>query len=243
MKIVAIIQARTGSSRLPAKIFKEICGASMLSHVVNRTKLATNVGLVLVATTTETRDDRVVGECERLEVPVFRGSELDVLDRYYHAALSHHADVVVRITSDCPLIDPDVVDRVIDLFLQEGPDYASNGLVRSYPRGLDTEVFTFESLARAWREANEQYQRVHVTPYIYQHPQFFKLLPVMSGEDYGDYRWTVDTQEDLDFVRAVCDRLSPVQQIRWRQVLELLKIHPELRDINSLINQKLLHEG
>lgn len=243
MKVVAVIQARTGSKRLPGKVLADIGGETMLARVVHRTQRTRQLDEVVVATTVKEMDEAIVSEANKLGVPVFRGDEQDVLDRYYQAALIHRADVVVRITSDCPLIDPEVIDRVVGAFLNETPDYASNGLIRTYPWGLDTEVITLESLARAWREARELYQRTHVTPYIYQHPGKFRLLSVRNDVDYSAYRWTVDTPEDLDFVRAVYARLGAAEKFSWREVLEVLAREPALTELNSHIRQKALEEG
>lgn len=243
MHIIAIVQARMDSTRLPGKVMKDIGGTSMLARVVSRLARSELIDLILVATTTKRSDDPIVAEVDRLKVPVFRGDEEDVLDRYYQAALAHAADAVVRITSDCPLIEPEEVDRVIREFLSEGPDYASNSLERTYPRGLDAEVFSMEALTRTWEEATESYQRVHVTPYIYQNPDCFKLLLVKCDVDYSHYRWTVDTQEDLDFVRAVYTRFGNDDSFTWKALLSLLAKEPELAEINSHIRQKSLEEG
>ncbi|NYT10685.1 MAG: NTP transferase domain-containing protein [Methanosarcinales archaeon] len=243
MYIVAIIQARMGSTRLPEKVMREIGKKTMLSRVVQRTARSELIDKIVVATTTKTSDDPIVAECDRLNVSVFRGDEQDVLDRYYRAAMAYQAEAIVRITSDCPLIEPEVVDRVIRVFLDESPDYASNSLEKTYPRGLDTEVVTMEALIRAWQEATEPYQRVHVTPYIFQNPDQFTLLPVKSDVDYSRYRWTVDTQEDLDFVRAIYSRFGNEDAFTWNDVLSILTAEPELAEINRHIRQKSLEEG
>lgn len=243
MHIIAIVQARMGSTRLPGKVMKDIGGTSMLARVVSRLARSELIDLILVATTTKRSDDPIVVECDRLKVPVFRGDEEDVLDRYYNAALAHGADAVVRITSDCPLIEPEVVDKVIRAFLEGNPDYASNSLERTYPRGLDAEVVSMEALTRTWEEATASYQRVHVTPYIYQNPDCFNLIPVKSDVDYSHYRWTVDTQEDLDFVREVYSRFGDDDSFTWKDLLSLLAKEPELVEINSHILKKSLEEG
>ena len=242
LKIVAIIQARMGSTRLPAKVLADIHGKPMLWHVLQRTRAAETVDDVVVGTTTQPSDDRVVAFCRELEAPCFRGSEEDVLDRYYQAASQYDADVVVRITSDCPLIDPGVLDKTVRAFLAEQPDYASNSLIRTYPRGLDTEVMSFRALERAWREAHQPYERSHVTPYIYENPGKFKVLSVTGDCDYSEFRWTLDTPQDLEFVRAVYDRMGS-EQFLWSDVIRLLEREPELGAINQSVVQKALHEG
>ncbi len=214
----------------------------MLWYVVERTRGAKTLDEVIVATTTQSSDAAIVAFCRELGVACFRGSEEDVLDRYYQAALQHKPDAVVRITSDCPLIDPEIVDKVVETFLFQKPDYASNSLVRTYPRGLDTEVMTFGALERAWSNARQPYQRSHVTPYLYENPAKFNLLSVTGEQDHSEYRWTVDTPEDLEFVRALYARLDG-KLCLFGDVLRLLEREPELAEINRAISQKELHEG
>jgi spore coat polysaccharide biosynthesis protein SpsF len=242
MKTVAIIQARMGSTRLPGKVMKEISGEPMLSRVVNRTRRARLLDDVMVATSTEVSDDTIEDYCRHISAPVFRGCELDVLDRYYRAAQFHGADVVVRITSDCPLIEPEIIDRSVTEFMEQCPDYASNGMVRTFPRGLDVEVMSLAALERAWSEATEGYQRVHVTPYLYQ-SSHFRLLNIVNDVDYSCHRWTVDTALDLDFVRAVYRRLGPADTFNWREVIRLVEEEPALAEINRSVAQKALHEA
>lgn len=243
MRVVAIIQARMGSTRLPGKVLKDIGGETMLARVVRRTQQATLLDQTVVATTLKSSDDAIVAECERLGVPIFRGDEDDVLDRYYSAARAYKAESVARITSDCPFIDPKMADRIIDAFLDEEADYAGNTLARAYPRGVAPEVMTMRALARAWREATESYERGHVTPYIYQNPGSFHLLALTGEADYGDYRWTVDTPEDLEFARATYACLDNSDVFSWLDVLKVLADRPELMEINRHIEQKPLEEG
>jgi spore coat polysaccharide biosynthesis protein SpsF len=243
LKVVAIIQARMGSTRLPGKVLMDLGGASVLSRVLERAEQIQSIDEVVVATTDRPSDDVIVQECLRYQIPVFRGQEEDVLDRYYRAAVSAKADVVVRITSDCPLIDAKVSGATVQAFLNQHPDYASNCLVRTYPRGLDTEVMTFRALERAWREAAKAYQREHVTPYITENPGKFKLLSEAGEADFSGHRWTVDTPEDLQFVRSVYARLNRRVQFDWRDVLDLLQREPELAEINRSVVQKALHAG
>jgi spore coat polysaccharide biosynthesis protein SpsF len=243
MRVVAIIQARMGSTRLPGKVLRDIRGASMLARVVNRTRQSELLDEILVATTTEPMDDPIVSACQMLETPVFRGNQEDVLDRYYRAAGASRAEAVVRITSDCPLIDPQIVDRVVGAFLAEKPDYASNTLIRSYPRGLDAEVMSMAALTKAWSQSRELYQRAHVTPYIFQNPSLFRLLPVKGEEDFSDYRWTVDTPEDLALIVAVYARLGDRENFTWGDVLRVLTREPGLVSLNNHVPQKALEEG
>jgi len=243
LRIVAIIQARTGSTRLPGKVLKDIAGKTMLARVVQRLSRSSLIGELLVATTDRPTDDAMVEECRRCSVQVFRGDEDDVLDRYFCASQLSKAEVVVRITSDCPLIDPGVTDKTIAAFLEQAPAYASNCVVRTYPRGLDTEVMTVQALEQAWRGADQPYQRAHVTPYIYEHPGEFKILSVTGDADFSQHRWTVDTSEDLEFVRAIYSRLKGGDDFRWPDVLALLDREPALLELNRSIAQKAVHEG
>ena len=246
LKVTAVIQARIGSTRLVGKVLADIGGQPMLWRVVSRTRAAKTLDQIVVATTTEPADDAIVSFCHERGVACFRGSEEDVLDRYYQAAREHGADVVVRITSDCPLIDPEIVDKTVRAFLGElpdyAPDYASNGVVRTYPRGLDTEVMTLGALEKAWREARQPYQRTHVTPYIYENPDHFRILSVTGDEDYSAYRWTVDVREDLELVRAVYSRLQG-DGFSLNDVVRLMERETELAKINRSVAQKALHEG
>jgi spore coat polysaccharide biosynthesis protein SpsF len=243
LKVAAIIQARMGSTRLQGKVLRDLEGETVLTRVVNRLRRARLVQEVLVATTDHAIDDAIVKECHSCSVPVFRGDEQDVLDRYFRAAQMAKAEVVVRITSDCPLIDPEITDKTIAAFLEAGPDYASNVIERTYPRGLDTEVISMGTLERAWRVARKPYEREHVTPYISEHPAEFKLLSVTGDADYSSHRWTVDTPEDLAFVRAVYARLRTKPTFGWRDVLDLVDREPRLRELNGSIIQKALHEA
>jgi spore coat polysaccharide biosynthesis protein SpsF len=212
----------------------------MLSRVVDRLRASHLINDIVVATTCDVKDDAIVEECSRCFVSFSRGDESDVLDRYYRAAKSNQADIVVRITSDCPLIDPTVTDKIIQAFLQERPDYASNTITRTYPRGLDTEVIACNALARAWQQAGQPYEREHVTPYIIENPAKFKLLSVTGDHDCSGYRWTVDTPEDLAFVRSIYSRFSTQAQFSWRDVLDLVEREPELADLNRSIVQKAI---
>ena len=242
-RTTAIIQARMGSTRLQGKALVDIAGKTMLDRVVTRVGQARLVDAIMVATTTEDRDDPLAQEAHRLGVAVFRGSEEDVLDRYVRAAQACRADVVVRITSDCPLIDPGVIDDVVTRFVAEDADYASNTLERSYPRGLDVEVMTTAALERSRREADAAYQRVHVTPFLYEHPKLFKLVSVVSAGPRSDLRWTVDTPEDLALVRALYARLSDRTSFSWTDVLAIVIAEPALAMVNAESTQKELRDG
>lgn len=248
MTTLAVIQARVGSSRLPAKVLADLEGRSMLERVVRRARRARRLDAVVVATTVEPADRPIVETCDRLGIPCFRGSEDDVLDRYHAAARAHGARRVVRITSDCPLIDPGVIDRVVAALETPGAgdepiDYAANILERTYPRGLDVEAMTFEALDRAWREAREPFERTHVTPYFYRHPELFRLASVRHTTDLHHHRWTVDTADDLALARAIYQRLGGDDRAGWLEILERIEAEPELAELNRHVRQKALEEG
>jgi len=242
MNTVAVIQARMGSSRLPGKVLMDLGGETTLARVVRRLQRSRQVTKIVVATTTARGDQAIIRECEHLQVVCFRGEEQDVLDRYYQAASANAADAVVRVTSDCPLIDPELVDETVEVFRDEHADYASNVFPRTYPRGLDTEVFSFDALDRAWREAREAHQREHVTPYLYEHPQIFKLASLSGAADYSRYRWTLDTREDLELLRAIYSRFDGRDDFSWKEVLRLMEREPELAELNSQVLQKSVRE-
>jgi len=239
--VVAIIQARMGSTRLPGKVLEDLAGEPMLARVVNRTRRAKTLDTVVVATTTQPIDDAIVRLCEKQGWPFFRGSEEDVLDRYYQAATAFQADVIVRITSDCPLIEPEIIDRVVGEFLSHRPEveYVSNTLVRTFPRGLDVEVMSFDALERAWQEDSNPSWREHVTSYIWRHLEKFKICNVANDTDYSYMRWTVDTVEDLTFVRKIYNHFQS-DNFSWKDVLNLLEMHPEWLEINRPVQQKVV---
>ena len=231
-----------GSTRLPGKVLMKVLDNPMLWHVVCRTRLARRVDEVVVATTTTDADQAIVSLCESEGWLYFRGSEDDVLDRYYRAALYHRADVAVRITSDCPLIDPEVIDRVIKEFVDGQPelDYVSNTLQpRTFPRGLDVEVLSFNALEHAWKEDSIPEWREHVTPYIYRNPHQFMLQNVTNNADYSYLRCTVDTKEDLAFVRQIFEYFG-CSSFSWHDVVAIVNRHPEWLTINNHIVQKLV---
>jgi spore coat polysaccharide biosynthesis protein SpsF (cytidylyltransferase family) len=233
-KVIAIIQARMGASRLPGKVLAEIVGRPMLWHVVERTRQAQSVDGVIVATSDEAPDDAITSFCASAGIEHFRGSEADVLDRYYQAARKVGADVVVRITADCPLIDGGVVDGVVELFARAGADYASNVNPPTFPDGLDVEVFSFAALETTWKEASKKYQREHTTSYITENPDAFRLANLTHPRDLSGWRLTVDEAEDLQLVRRVFEALYDADRLfSFEQVVAYLDRHPDLLEINS----------
>jgi len=240
MNTIAIIQARMGSTRLPGKAFLDLCGEPMLARVIARCQRAKTLSRIVVATTTESADDVLCGLCTSRGWPFYRGSQQDVLDRYYQTAKQQQADVIVRITSDCPVIDAEVIDLTVGEFLRLQPDcdYVSNGEPpRPFPRGLDVEVFHVRVLEQAWREARDPAFREHVTLYIHRHPEKFRVVPICADRDYSDQRWTVDTPEDRALVMEFFKHFGH-DRFGWREILAALEQHPEWLEINRYIKQK-----
>ena len=207
-KVVAIIQARMSSKRLPGKVLMDIEGKPMLQRVIERVKQAKLLNEVIVAFTINDKDDKIANLVYKLGLHSYRGKELDVLDRFRMVAIWRSPDIIVRITSDCPLIDPKIVDKVIQYYLDGDFDYVSN--CEDYAFGLDVEIFSYKALERAWNEATEPYDREHVTTYIINHPDIFKVGKVLYNipKNISNTHWAVDTREDLEFVRKLYKKLG-----------------------------------
>ena len=237
IKRVLIIQARMGSTRLPGKVLMDLAGRPMLAQQIRRLKQCTKVDRIVVATTTNTIDEPVVHLSQQEGVEVFRGSEDDVLARFAGAARMSQAGVVVRVTADCPLIDPEVTDRVISELVEHSHDcdYASNVLQRTYPHGLDVEAFFMETLLRVDRMARSKLAREHVTLFVYsERPELFLCRSVMDCNDNSDLCWTVDTAEDIRLVRAVYEALGLGTRSRnYQEIVSFVRAHPELMRINA----------
>lgn len=241
LRVVIIVQARMGATRFPGKPLKEVMGKSLLEYLVERLRRVTKADEVVIATTLQSKDQAIVDVCDRLGVLIYRGSEEDVLARYAGAAKLYEADVVVRVTADCPLIDPQVIDQVIGEYLDHYPkyDYVSNTLTRSYPRGMDVEVFSRKSLERADAEAEDKPEREHVTLHLYRHPEIFQLHNVQRDKDDSKHRWTVDTPEDFELVSHLICALYPQNpRFTLNDLLKQMDLHPEWFSINAHIQQK-----
>jgi spore coat polysaccharide biosynthesis protein SpsF (cytidylyltransferase family) len=234
-RVIVVIQARLGSTRLPGKALAEIGGRPMLAHVVERARAIAGIDEVVVATTVNRRDDPVSEWTETATVPCVRGAEEDVLDRFHDVLAKHPADALVRVTADCPLLDPEVSGRVVAEWRRGNADYVSNVHPPTFPDGLDTEVVSRSALETAWREARVASDREHVTPFIWRQPDRFRLVNVSHAEDLSDRRFTVDDAADLEFVRAVYERLSPdgTRRFAMSHVVALLAAHPDLRSLGS----------
>lgn len=230
-KTVAIVQARMGSTRFPNKVMRQICGTPMIGLLLERLSKARRLDQIILATSTDPRNEKMVHYVQNLGFQVFQGSEDDVLDRYYRAAEMVTADVVVRITGDCPLIDPELVDAVISEFQKRGVDYATNTMPPTYPDGLDIEVFRFKALQIAWKNAHESRQREHVTPFIRESKEFTKInFP--NDIDLSGERWTVDEPEDFEVIQKIFEYFHPRRDFTWHDVLSLRNEHPEWFMVN-----------
>jgi spore coat polysaccharide biosynthesis protein SpsF len=249
------------SSRLPGKILADIAGQPMLQRVFIRTSRAATVTETIFATTIDPSDDPVAEYCDFSGIPFRRGSLYDVLDRYYQSAKSAKADYVVRVTADCPVIDPALIDDIVNTLLEGDYDFVCNRLPppwpRTYPIGLDAEACTFKVLEKAWQEAKGPQHREHAMPYFYEGVELsaasrqlsegvssrgFRIALLNHTTNFGDYRWTVDTPEDLEFIRQVYSRFDGRDDFTWKEVLDLVHHEPQLMQINSSVKHKTLKD-
>jgi spore coat polysaccharide biosynthesis protein SpsF len=241
VRVVAIIQARMGSTRLPGKVLKDLGGETVLARVVNRTRRAKLLDEVVVATSVETPDDAIVEECERLSVACFRGNEADVLDRYFRAAQKFAADAVVRVTSDCPLIDPKLMDEHVRRLLScwAEVDFVTNMARPTFPVGLAVEAMPFDVLWRMKRMSDTDELKEHVTTLAYVEPDLFRIDHIRYLEDLSYLRWTLDTKEDLELLRLIFQHFGD-DRFSWTDVLAVVAQHPEWSAINQHIPQKTI---
>jgi spore coat polysaccharide biosynthesis protein SpsF len=239
MNTVAIVQARMGSTRLPGKILKKINNKVILDYVIDRLRFCKKLDNIVLATTTAKNDDILEQYSVDKKIDYFRGSEEDVLSRYYHAANIYKADIIVRITSDCPFIDPEIVDMVIKKHIGGNFDYTANTIKRTYPRGLDVEVFNFDVLESDFKNANEKHQREHVTPYIKEHPEKFKLKNIEAKDKLKrpDIRITIDTIEDYELIKKIIQNFNNLN-FKAKEIIDFLDKNPDLLEINKNIKQK-----
>tara|TARA_Y100001970_G_C14239879_1_gene864217 strand:+ start:664 stop:1395 length:732 start_codon:yes stop_codon:yes gene_type:complete len=241
MRTVVITQARMASTRLPGKVLKTICGKSLLEYQLERLNRVSSADQVIVATTKNKIDDQIVELCKILGVKYFRGPENDVLRRYYEAAKFSKAEIIVRVTSDCPLIDPNIIDKIIHTFKKKFPlyVYVSNITERTYPRGMDTEVFSFKALKEAHEKATSLSEREHVTPFITENSKNFQIGTIFYESNESKYRWTVDTKDDFKLIHKIISTLYPKKPLfTLEDCLKILKKNPSWSKINSNIKQK-----
>jgi spore coat polysaccharide biosynthesis protein SpsF len=233
MNIGIIIQARLGSSRLPGKSLMHVDSSySVLEYVVNQLKHSKFSDKIFVATTINPEDDRIISVTNKLDVTPFRGSPDNVLDRYYSCAKTFSLDIIVRITADNPLIDPQILDNMMEQFLEVKPDYSSNAIDRTFPFGTEIEIFNFKTLEYIWKNAKRTYELEHVTIYIINNPQKFKILSVKNSSDLSHLRWTVDRKNDLELVRLIAKKIKN-RPILLEDILHLFDKEPNLKQINK----------
>ncbi|MBF0431560.1 MAG: glycosyltransferase family protein [Fibrobacteria bacterium] len=241
MNFKAIIQARMTSSRLPGKVLMQACGKPFLEHQIQRLRKASLLDDVIVATTSNIQDEPIVQLCERLNVPYYCGDEYDVLKRVLDCANRNNVDVIVEITGDCPLIDPGLVDKLIQTYKNSTFDYVSNVVNRTFPRGLDTQIFSTKVLRKVDTLTQHPMDREHVSIYIYNHPDIFSIhgIEAKKNEAHPEYRWTLDTKEDFEFIKILFEKVYPIKtDFTYLDVYELLANEPALLAINSHIPQK-----
>jgi glutamate-1-semialdehyde 2,1-aminomutase len=236
IKTLALIQARMGSSRFPGKVLKPLGNKSLIQFLIERLAQSRTIDKIMLVTSDSQRDDILASHVESLGYEVFRGSESDVLDRYYQAAASCPSEIVIRITADCPLIDPDLIDQVVTKLQKEQADYATNTLPPTYPDGLDVEAFTFQALKQTWVSATTNAEREHVTPYM-RNSGHFRIASIQNDSDQSEHRWTVDQMEDYEVIRNVLSALGHRADFSWHEVLELQQRHPSLFSANSCIGR------
>lgn len=238
-----IIQARMGSSRLPGKVMINICGKPVIEHVIERLKMSKVLDDIIIATTDSLKDNVIVQQAKKNGVKWFCGSEEDVLSRYYYAAKENNLDTIVRITADCPLIDPVILDNVVEFYNKNNYLLVTNaGNIeeqRTYPRGLDVEVFSFEIIEQVFNIAKKLHQREHVTPYIYEN-YGDKIYYYKNDIDYSNYRWTLDTEEDLELITIIFNNFYSKygQDFGFKDILRFIQMNPQLTKINENIEQK-----
>lgn len=246
MKIGCIVQARTTSTRLPQKVLKTLdynTGLTVLEEVIRRVKLAKKLDIIIIATTDNKADDNIVHIAQNNNIEFFRGSENDVLSRYLKAAQKYKLDHIVRITSDCPFIDPYVIDDLIDFYLDSKFDYASNCINRTYPHGLDCEVFSLDNLEKINLITNDKFYREHVTSFFYTHPENFKLGNMMlENENLSNIRITIDTKQDYALACIIKKCLSP-EDVSFKNIIDLFAKYPYLKYINEDIVQKKKYDN
>lgn len=239
MKIVTVVQARRGSTRLPDKVLLPLLGKPLLLRMLERVLAARSIGTLVVATTTDAADDVIEQLCQKEGLPCFRGHSTDLLDRHYQAALPYAPDAVIKIPSDCPLIDPDVIEKVIQYFIghQSEFDFVSNLHPASYPDGNDVEIMHTSALYEAWQKADKPLEREHTTPYLWERPEQYRIGSVLweTGLDYSmSHRFTIDYQADYDFIKTVYEELYPAKpRFGLDDILRLLTEKPHIYDINA----------
>ncbi len=236
-KITVIIQARTQSIRLPNKVLALIENQSLIWHIIKRLKKSEIIEQIILATSSRKEDKKLVEIANNCEILSFVGDENDVLSRFYYAALKFNADPIIRITGDCPLVDPDLLDKMLKLYLENNYDYVSNTITPTYPDGLDIEIFSMDALTKSFKEAKQKSEREHVTPYIWKNPKKFLLHNFENAEDESKFRWCVDEQEDLELIRKIYANFKPKIVFSFDEVIQFIKSNPNISKINKTIKR------
>lgn len=244
MSTNAIIQARCGSTRFPNKVFADVNGKPLIWHVVNRLTHAKTINKIVIATTINEKDDKIEKWCNENNVACYRGSENDVLNRYYSASVAFPSDIVVRITADDPFKEPAVIDAVVNKLINEGFDHVTNNFPPSWPEGLDCEAFTFAALEALEKSTNDAFEREHVTQYIYHNPDKFKIGNVASPKNLSYLRWTIDKEVDYEMVKAVYAHRNPANTdiLLLDEILDILEKNPEIKEINSSVERSAMYK-
>lgn len=245
MIIAAIIQARCGSTRYPNKVFADLCGKPLIWHVVNRITFSNVINKVILATTTNPLDDKLYDWATKNRVTVVRGSENDVLNRYYQAARAAQADIIIRITADDPFKDPEIIDRAVIQLQQERADFVCNNYPPTYPEGLDVEVFTMNALEIAEKKSDSAFEREHVTQYFYKHPNDFKMCNIENNKDYSYLRWTLDTEADFLMAQEVYSYLYKDESSIFctDDILKLITQHPKIAEMNRGVTRSEMYKS
>lgn len=244
MKVAAIVQARCGSTRFPNKVFAELSGHPLIFHVINRLRFAKTIDEIVLATTTNSLDDKLEKWARQQGVKAYRGSENDVLNRYFMAAKSANADVVVRITADDPFKEPQIIDKAVCTLIETKSDFVCNNNPPTYPEGLDVEVFTMEALDKAEQNSSSEFEREHVTQYFYRNPSSFKIINISHTDNLSYLRWTIDTDKDFLMTQRVYSQLYHNEStiFHMNDILDLLKQQPEIAEINSMVARSEMYK-
>ena len=239
-KVVAIVQARMGSTRLPGKVMKKIMGRSMLWHIVNRIEKSKFIDKTIIATTRDKKDDVIEDFANKYHLGIYRGSENDIVDRFYNAAEKYNADVIVRIWGDCPLIDPEIIDYTMEKFLSYKADYANNFNPPTFPVGMNVEIYSFNTLEQIWKETNNPFFREYPFEYIYANQNSFRAIYAKNDRDLSDIHWTVDYIEDFELIKFFFVKLYSKHKVfNMKNILDLIDKHPELREVNKELRRNI----
>tara|TARA_B100000029_G_C17506139_1_gene934508 strand:- start:37 stop:777 length:741 start_codon:yes stop_codon:yes gene_type:complete len=233
--ITAIIQIRLNSSRLKRKALLKIQNLTLIEHLFSQLSYSTQIDKKIIATTTESIDNDIEKLANNIGIECFRGNSLNVLDRYYNCAKFFDIDTIVRISGDAPLIDPVIVDKTIEYYKKNNFDYVSNFFRRTFPIGTEIEIFSFKTLEKCWKTAQQSYEKEHVTPFIYEHPELFNIGFIEHSENLSNLHWTVDRIEDFNFVEIILQKIKE-RPVSMNQIINLLKLEPDLLKINGSID-------